>query len=84
MGAVIVVGRQQTDVFNADTLVRKYDADGGELWTDIVPAPNPDDANNQAANDVAVTSTDEIVVVGAWDEAGIGGTTIGWIQKYAP
>jgi hypothetical protein len=30
------------------------------------------------------SSTDDIVVFGAWDETGIGGDVLMWMQKYAP
>ncbi len=78
-GALVAVGGQMTSDTGGDTWVRKYDASGVELWTDLV-APNAD-ALFQLAFDVVVTSTDDIVVGGSWVE---GETVSAWVQKYTP
>lgn len=83
-GAVIIVGHQQSSMWGDDIWVAKYGADGEELWSDVIPAADPTNSAEHTAWDVAITSTDDIVVVGAWDENGIGGEVLQWIQKYAP
>lgn len=75
-GAVVVVGAQVVDSDDGtyETWVRKYDADGDELWT---WNDGPDLASHFGASGVAVDSEDRVVVVGDWGAQG-------WMQKFAP
>jgi hypothetical protein len=61
-GEVVVVGSSATMDTLGDAWIRRYDADGNELWTHSV-----DGAGSRAdvANAVAVTGDGRIVVVGA-------------------
>lgn len=86
VGAIIFVGSHVVpgdgvDTDTKSTWIRKYDADGSELWTNEVDAP--EFSLVQGARDVIVTSTDDIVVAGVSDFRQ-GAAALGWVQKYAP
>lgn len=81
-GAVIVAGRlDRSDLSQgSDAWLRKYAADGGELWT---RTHNSDADSYDAANAVTVDAEDRIVVVG---KEGINAAQDGrfWVRMYAP
>lgn len=78
-GAVVVVGGQiigdDADTATSETWVRKYDSEGDELWTYTTGPMEP--LLIQQANDVAIDSTDHIIVGGNL-------ASEGWIVKLAP
>jgi len=61
-GNVIAVGFQTDPDLGRDVWIRKYDADGNELWTSTYNAPQD---GSDSAHGVAVDGDDAIVVAGS-------------------
>ena len=77
-GDIAVVGRELTAGFNR-AVVRKYDADGNERWTETFDSAA---STNAEAHDVAVRGDEGLYVVGQLDR-GVDGQDA-WIIRLAP
>jgi cysteine-rich repeat protein len=78
-GNLISVGEEYTANDFARAWVRKYDPEGGELWTQIHDGV---DAGNDIARAVAIDKTGNIYAAG--EEYRVGQFADVWLTKYAP
>jgi uncharacterized delta-60 repeat protein len=78
-GNVIAVGFQSVPDVGRDIWVRKYDPDGGELWTSTYDAPQN---GYDAAHGVAVSLSGEIVVGGSIFRGPQSDNV--WVRKHDP
>jgi cysteine-rich repeat protein len=74
---LVVVGRSWTAVTSYDIWVRKYDADGGVLWTRTHDEQQGDDTARGVAID---QNSGAVAVVGQVWRAGVGSDI--WVRKY--
>jgi uncharacterized delta-60 repeat protein len=77
IGNVLVTGFVRTGSSGEDIWVRKYDADGGELWTRTVDGPSAGPDNGKG---IAADSAGNVIVVG-WETTATHGTDV-WLRKY--
>lgn len=80
-GNVIAVGFTTTLAQGEDVLVRKFDADGGELWTRTYN--NSDAGGSDQAYGVAVDATGNIYVTGH-ETVDVPADSDVWVRKYDP
>jgi len=73
-----VVGFSRAAMNDYDIWVGRYDPDGNELWTDLVPGAGVDDR----AMGVTIDADGNIVAIGY--VMGQGGKTDVWLRKYDP
>ncbi|MEM6989061.1 MAG: hypothetical protein AAF721_01145 [Myxococcota bacterium] len=76
-GNVVVTGFLTVPGENRDIWVRKYDGDGGELWTDTVSGAA---GSNDEGNGIATDGDDNVVVTGFINDGATGRDI--WIRKY--
>ncbi len=78
-GDVIVAGAEETGDLNLDAWVRRYDADGEVLWTNVYDEAGFDDL----ATDVAIDADSDLLVCGyvAIDDVDFADL---WLRKYGP
>jgi uncharacterized delta-60 repeat protein len=78
-GNVVVVGYQTDPTTGRDVFVRKYDPDGGELWTSTYNAPQD---GSDVANGVAVDADGAILVAGSVFRGSQSDNV--WVRKHDP
>jgi cysteine-rich repeat protein len=79
-GGFVAAGGTAVGEDDVDLWIRRYDADGGEIWTDVVAGMN---GGVDSATDVAFTPDGGVVVTGTITVAPDINSDV-WVRKYGP
>lgn len=79
-GGFVAAGSTTVAEGDTDLWIRRYAADGSEIWTDIVAGEN---AGPDAATDVAFTPDGGVVVIGTMTVVPEINSDV-WVRKYGP
>lgn len=79
-GGFVAAGSTAVGEDDTDLWIRRYDADGAEIWTDVVAGMN---GGIDAATDVAFTPDGGVVVIGTMTVVPELNSDV-WVRKYGP